>query len=169
LTIVSTLGDGTVMSPDGQTSAPSLVDSLESYLADIPKPGRPDALHQVFYGFYTRVAIIDRTIFELAAWAKSDAGTLSDGTGPLAEALRDNSLAVGQELFASRMRAMSAMGYVSKRMISLLNGAPPPPFTLTHAIAFDQNRGEMRTYDLSTPGEHPELPYDPLTYDPHEP
>ena len=86
-----------------------------------------------------------------------------------AEALRDNSLAVGQELFASRMRAMSAMGYVSKRMISLLNGAPPPPFTLTHAIAFDQNRGEMRTYDLSTPGEHPELPYDPLTYDPHEP
>jgi hypothetical protein len=50
LTIGSTLGDGTVMSPEGQTSASSLVDSLESYLADIPKPGRPDALHQVFYG-----------------------------------------------------------------------------------------------------------------------
>jgi hypothetical protein len=169
LTIGSTLGDGCLMSPDGHANAPSLVDSLETYLAGIPKPGRPDALHQVFYGFYTRVAIIDRTIFELAAWAKSDAGTLSDGAGPLAEALRDNSLAVGQELFASRMRAMSAMGYISKRMISLLNGAPPPPFTLTHAIAFDQNLGEMRTYDLSTPAEHPELPYDPLTYDPHEP
>ncbi len=157
------------MSTGGQASAPSLVDSLENYLAEIPKSGRPDALHQVFYGFYTRVAIIDRTVFELAAWAKTDAGTLSDGTGPLAEALRDNSLAVGQELFASRMRAMSAMGYVSKRLISLLNGAPAPAFTLTHAIAFDQSRGEMRTYDLSNPGEHPELPYDPLTYDPHEP
>ncbi len=157
------------MSPDGPASGPSLVDSLENYLKEIPKTGRPDALHQVFYGFYTRVAIIDRTIYELAAWAKTDAGTLSEGTGPLAEALRDNSLAVGQELFASRMRAMSAMGYVSKRTISLLNGAPAPPFTLTHAIAFDQQRGEMRTYDLSTPGEHPELPYDPLTYDPHGP
>jgi len=96
-------------------------------------------------------------------------GTGPQVVGPLAEALRDNSLAVGQELFASRMRAMSAMGYVAKRMISLLNGAPAPPFTLTHAIAFDHHRGEMRTCDLSTPGEHPELPYDPLTYDPHKP
>jgi hypothetical protein len=157
------------MSPDANASAPSLVDSLETYLAGIPKPGRPDALHQVFYGFYTRVAIIDRTIFELAAWAKSEAGSLTDGAEPLAEALRDNSLAVGQELFASRMRAMSAMGYISKRMISVLNGAPAPPFTLTHAIAFDQDLGEMRTYDLSKPAEHPELPYDPLNYDPHEP
>jgi hypothetical protein len=169
LTIVSTVGDGAVMSPDQQPSAPSLADSLESYLKEVPKTGRPDALHQVFYGFYTRVAIIDRTIYELAAWAKTDAGTLSEGTGPLVEALRDNSLAVGQELFASRMRAMSAMGYVSKRMISLLHAAPAPPFTLTHAIAFDQHRGEMRTYNLSTPGEHPELPYDPLSYNPHEP
>ena len=157
------------MSADQQAGVPSLVDSLESYLAEIPRPGRPDALHQVFYGFYTRVAIIDRTIYELADWAKSEAGTLSDDTGPLAEALRDNSLAVGQELFASRMRAMSAMGYIAKRLVSALNGAPPPPFTLTHAIAFDQNRGEMCSYDLSTPGEHPELPYDPLSYDPHEP
>jgi hypothetical protein len=157
------------MSADQPAGAPSLVDSLESYLTEIPRPGRPDALHQVFYGFYTRVAIIDRTVYELAGWAKSEAGTLSDGTGPLAEALRDNSLAVGQELFASRIRAMSAMGYIAKRLVSLLNGAPPPPFTLTHAIAFDQTRGEMRSYDLSTPGEHPELPYDPLTYDPHEP
>ncbi len=158
LTVKSPLGDGTVMSSDGQTSAPSLKDSLESYLADIPKPGRPDALHQVFYGFYTRVAITDRTIFELAAWAKSDAGTLSDGTGPLAEALRDNPLAGGQELFASRMRAMSAMGYVSKRSISLLNGAPAPASTLTHAIAFDQRCGEMRSYTSQCPASTPSFP-----------
>jgi hypothetical protein len=157
------------MPPETQTSPPSLVDNLESYLTGVPKPERPDALHQVFYGFYTRIAIIDRTIFELAAWAKSDIGTLSEDIGPLAEALRDSSLAVGQELFASRMQAMSAMSYISKRLSSLLNGAPPRAFTLTHAIAFDQNLGKMRSYDLSTPGVHPELPYDPLTYDPREP
>jgi len=157
------------MPTEDQTAAPSLVDSLETYLAEIPKPQRPDALHQVFYGFYTRVAIIDRTTYDLAAWAKDEAVTLPDVPPALTEALRDNSLFVGQELFASRMRAMSAMGYVAKRLISLLNGAPPPAFTLTHALAFDQNRGQMRTYDLSEPGEHPELPYDPLTYDPYEP
>jgi hypothetical protein len=150
------------------TAAPSLVDSLETYLADIPAKKRADALHTVFYGFYARVAIIDRTTCELAAWAKDEAAKLPDVPGPLAEALRDNSLFVGQELFAGRMRAMSAMGYISKRLISLLNGAPPTePFTLTHAVAFDQSRGKMRVYDLSTPGEHPELPYDPLTYDPN--
>jgi hypothetical protein len=67
------------------------------------------------------------------------------------------------------MRAMSAMGYIAKRLTSLLNGAPPTrPYTLTHAVAFDQERGEMRSYDLSAPGEHPELPYDPTEYDPHE-
>jgi hypothetical protein len=158
------------MSTQQPTAAPSLIDSLESYLAEIPKSERPDALHQVFYGFYTRVAIIDRTTYELAEWAKHEAARLPEVPAPLTEALRDNSLFVGQELFASRMRAMSAMGYISKRLISVLNGAPPPaPFTLTHAIAFDQNAGEMRTYDLSEPGEHPELPYDPLTYNPHEP
>jgi hypothetical protein len=158
------------MATEDQTGAPSLVDSLETYLADIPKKERADALHQVFYGFYTRVAIIDRTTYELAAWAKDEAVTLPDLPGRLTEALRDSSLFVGQELFASRIRAMSAMGYISKRLISLLNGAPPlAPFTLTHAIAFDQNRGQMRAYDLSKTGEHPDLPYDPLTYDPHEP
>ena len=47
-------GDG----PQG--GIPSLVDSLEEYLKDIPKSKRADALHQVFYGFYTRVAVIDR-------------------------------------------------------------------------------------------------------------
>jgi hypothetical protein len=164
------LGDGLTMPTEDQAGAPSLVDSLETYLAGLPRKERADALHQVFYGFYTRVAIIDRTTYELAAWAKDEAAMLNDVPGPLTEALRDNSLFVGQELFASRMRAMSAMGYISKRLISLLNGAPPPaPFTLTHAIAFDQNGGQMRAYDLSEPGEHPELPYDPLTYDPNEP
>ncbi len=149
---------------------PSLVDSLEEYLADIPKRKRPDALHQVFYGFYTRVAVIDRTTAELAEWARTEAQELADVPEPLAEALRDNSLFVGQELFASRMRAMSAMGYIAKRMRSALNGAAPTePYTLTHAIAFDPASGELRSYDLSQPGEHAELPYDPLSYDPREP
>ena len=152
-----------------QGGNPSLVDSLEAYLADIPKSKRADALHQVFYGFYTRVAIIDRTTSELAEWARTEAHELADVPEPLAEALRDNSLFVGQELFASRMRAMSAMGYIAKRMRSALNGAEPTtPYTLTHAIAFDHDSGELRSYDLSETGAHPELPYDPLRYDPSE-
>lgn len=152
-----------------ETGAPSLVDSLEEYLVAIPRAERPDALHQVFYGFYTRVAVIDRTTYELARWARLEVPAIGDVPASLTEALRDNSLLVGQELFTSRMRAMSAMGYIAKRLTSLLNGAPPTrPYTLTHAVAFDQERGEMRSYDLATPGEHPELPYDPTEYDPHE-
>jgi hypothetical protein len=153
-----------------QGGNPSLVDSLEEYLKDIPKNKRADALHQVFYGFYTRVAVIDRATAELADWAKTEAQELADVPEPLAEALRDNSLFVGQELFASRMRAMSAMGYIAKRMRSTLNGAEPTsPYTLSRAVAFDQEAGRLRSYDLSEPGEHPELPYDPLEYDPREP
>ncbi|MDX6728911.1 MAG: hypothetical protein QOK49_3716 [Baekduia sp.] len=154
--------------PDGTAAAvPSLVDSLATYLEGLPEAERADALHQVFYGFYTRVAIIDRTTYELAARAKEDAGALEDLPPAQAEALRDNALFVGQELFASRVRAMSAMGYVSSRLAELLGGASPArPFTLTRAVAFDQATGRMRTYDLSVPGEHPELPYDPLAYDP---
>lgn len=158
------------MSPDHQatTAAPSLVDSLKAYIDDIPEDEQADALHQVFYGFYTRVAIIDRSTYELASWAKDEAGTLEDVPASLAEALRDNALFVGQELFASRVRAMSAMGYVSSRLAELLDGAEPArPFTLTRAVAFDQAQGRMRTYDLSDPGEHPDLPCDPLAYDPH--
>jgi hypothetical protein len=152
--------------PRTSDAAPSLVDSLEEYLRELPREARADALHGVFYGFYTRVAVIDRTTHELAAWAREEATEVAGASGTLAEALRDNALFVGQELFASRMRAMSAMGYIAKRLVSLLNGAPPPdPFTLTHAIAFDQEAGELRSYDLSRPGEHPDLPYDPLTYD----
>ena len=148
---------------------PSLPESLEEYLKGVPREARADALHQVFYGFYTRVAVIDRTTYELAQWAKSDVVEVAGRSGVLAEALRDNALFVGQDLFAGRMRAMSAMGYIAKRLRSALNGAPPSrPFTLQHALAFDQETGELRRYDLSRPGEHPELPYDPLTYDPGE-
>jgi hypothetical protein len=155
------------MSPaaNAPESAPSLVDSLEEYLRGVPREERADALHQVFYGFYTRVAVIDRTTYELAAWAKHEAAEVAGTTGTLAEALRDNALFVGQELFAGRMRAMSAMGYIAKRLVSLLNGAPSPTFTLTHAIGFDQDAGRLRRYDLATPGEHPDLPYDPLSYE----
>ncbi len=105
------------MTPDDQATAavPSLVDSLKAYVDDLPEDEQADALHQVFYGFYTRVAIIDRSTYELAAWARDEAGTLEDVPGSLAEALRDNALFVGQELFASRVRAMSAMGYISSR------------------------------------------------------
>jgi hypothetical protein len=157
-------GDG----PQG--AIPSLVDSLEEYLKDVPKSQRADALHQVFYGFYTRVAVIDRATSELAEWARTEAQELADVPEPLADALRDNSLFVGQELFASRMRAMSAMGYIAKRLRSTLNGAEPTrPYTLTRAVAFDQESGRLRSYDLSETGEHPELPYDPLSYDPREP
>jgi hypothetical protein len=154
--------------PQRAAAAPSLVDSLKAYVDGIPAADQADALHQVFFGFYTRVAIIDRSTYELATWAKEEAGTLEDLPDPLAEALRDNALFVGQELFASRVRAMSAMGYVASRLAEVLDGAEPPrPFTLTRAVAFDQEQGRLRTYDLSRPGEHPDLPYDPVAYDPH--
>jgi len=158
------------MSPDDRATpaVPSLVESLKAYIDEIPEHERADALHQVFYGFYTRVAIIDRSTHELAAWATDEAGLLEDVPDSLAEALRDNALFVGQELFASRVRTMSAMGYVSSCLTELLDGAEPAaPFTLTRAVAFDQTEGRMRTYDLSDPGAPPDLPYDPLAYDPH--
>ena len=158
------------MSPDDHAAAaaPSLVDSLKTYIDDIPEDERADALHGVFYGFYTRVAIIDRTTHELAAWAKNEAGQLANVPEPLKEALRDNALFVGQELFASRVRTMRAMGYVSQRLAELLDGGSPPArgFTLQRAIAFDQKQGRMRSYRLSHPGEHPDLPYDAAAYDP---
>ncbi|HMJ32550.1 MAG TPA: hypothetical protein VK501_01435 [Baekduia sp.] len=153
----------------GQQGLPSLVDSLKAYVDELPAGDRADALHQVFYGFYTRVAIIDRSTHELAAHAKEDAGALPDVPGVLAEALRDNALFVGQELFAGRVRTMRAMGYISSRLAAELDGGEPPrPFTLTHAVAFDQAEGRLRTYDLSRPGEHPDLPYDARAYDPHD-
>ncbi|MCW2983683.1 MAG: hypothetical protein JWR63_1253 [Conexibacter sp.] len=153
--------------PPPTAAVPSLVDSLKAYIDELPAGERADALHGVFYGFYTRVAIIDRTTYELAARAKEDAEQLPDLPQPLAAAMRDNALFVGQELFASRVRAMSAMGYVATQLAELVAGADPAPaFTLTRAAAFDQTAGRMRVYDLARPGEHPDLPYDPLTYDP---
>ncbi len=149
-------------------AAPSLVDSLQAYIDDLPPEERADALHQVFYGFYTRVALIDRTTHELAAWAKDEAGELANVPASLTEALRDNALFVGQELFASRVRAMGAMGHVAARLADELDGADPTrPFTLKRAVAFDQVQGRIRSYKLSEPGEHPDLPYDPVAYDPN--
>lgn len=144
---------------------PSLVDSLTAYIDDLPETERADALHTVFYGFYTRVAIIDRTTHELAAAAKDEASQLQDLAPPLAEALRDNALFVGQELFASRVRTMAAMSYISTRLAEQLDGATAD-FTLTHAVAFDPDAATLRTYDLSEPGAHPDLPYDATAYDP---
>src|SRR4051794_38005359 len=95
--------------PSATAAVPSLVDSLKTYLEGLPEDEHADALHQVFYGFYARVAILDRTIAELAGWAKTDAGTLEGVPGPLREALGDGALLVGQELFASRMQTMRAM------------------------------------------------------------
>ena len=98
------------MSPDDQATpaVPSLVESLKAYIDEIPEHEQADALHQVFYGFYTRVAIIDRSTHELAAWATNEAGTLEDVPDSLAEALRDNALFVGQELFAAENLALVA-------------------------------------------------------------
>ena len=155
--------------PDDPTAeaVPSLIDSLHAYIDELPPSERADALHQVFYGFYTRVAIIDRTTHELAAWANDEAGELANVPAPLTEALRDNALFVGQELFASRVRTMSAMGYVAGRLAEELDGNGRPRFRLKRAMAFDAVQGRIRSYKLSEPGEHPDLPYDPVNYDPH--
>jgi hypothetical protein len=153
---------------DDGAGIPPLTESLDAYLADVPESEHADALHQVFYGFYTRIAIIDRTTYELAEWAKSYAAKSPDAPPPLAEALRDNALYVGQEIFASRMRAMGALAYISRRLAEVAKRHPPTgPYTLTSAVAFDQDTGRMRTYSLAEPGAHPDLPYDPLGYDPN--
>ena len=150
--------------PDGY---PSLVDSLSEYVDGLPADRRADALHEVFYGFYTRVAIIDRATHDLAVAAKEEAATLKQIPATLREAVRDNAVFVGQELFASRVRTMRAMAYVSRQLSELLEGGPPQrPFKLRRAVAFDAETGRLRTYELSEPGGHPDLPYDPLNYDP---
>jgi hypothetical protein len=146
---------------------PSLVDTLAEYIDALPEAEQPDALHQVFYGFYSRVAIIDRATHDLARTAQTDGPDLQTLAPSLIEALRDNALFVGQELFASRVRTMAAMGYVSQRLAAALRGeAPPTPYTFTHAVAFDMATGALRAYALDTPGEHPDLPYDAAAYDP---
>ncbi len=149
------------------TQPTTLAESLKEYTEAVPESARPDALHQLFYGFYSRIAIIDRTTHELARWAKHDITDI-DGAGPvLAEAMRDNALHVGRDLFASRMRTMSAMKAVSEQLSALCSADDHPPFTLRRAVAFDEDAGELRSYDLATPGEHADLPYDPFSYDPN--
>ena len=144
----------------------TLAESLEQYEASVPEDERLDALHRLFYGFYGRVAIIDRTTHELARWARDDLAFIDNLTATQGEALRDNALHVGQDLFGARMRAMTAMRLVSARMAQLREPGSNPAFTERWALAFDEASGQIRTYDLAQPGEHPDLPYDPFSYDP---
>jgi hypothetical protein len=65
------------------------------------------------------------------------------------------------------MRAMSAMRLVSTELAALAPPGERPAFVLQRAVAFDEESGAVRAYDLSTPGEHPDLPYDPFNYDPN--
>jgi len=148
--------------PEPQT----LAESLEQYEDAVPEEERLDALHRLFYGFYGRVAIIDRTTHELARWARDDLAFIDNLTAPMAEAVRDNALHVGQDLFGARMRAMSALKLVSARMAELREPGTNPAFTQRWALAFDEESGQIRAYDLARLGEHPDLPYDPFSYDP---
>jgi hypothetical protein len=153
--------------PREETEPVTLHDSIKAYAEAVPEAERLDALHQLFYGFYSRIAIVDRTTYELARWAKDDIAKIDDVPPVVAEALRDNALHVGRDLFAARMRAMSAMRLVSTELATLSSPGDNPPFTLQRAVAFDEESGALRTYDLSTPGGHPDLPYDAFNYDPN--
>ncbi|MDO9406876.1 hypothetical protein [Patulibacter sp.] len=147
---------------------PTLESSLRSFAQGLAAADRPDALHQLFYGFYSRVAVVDRSTHELARWVSEEITGIDDLPPTLAEALRDNALHVGRELFATRIQTMTAMGYVS-RQLGELRGAIPADqqYTLDRAVAFDGESGELRTYALDAPGGHPDLPYDPFAYDPN--
>jgi hypothetical protein len=144
----------------------TLAESLQDYAQSVPERDRLDALHQLFYGFYSRIAIIDRTTHELARWAKDDLGAIPNVTPGLAEAMRDNALHVGRDLFSARMQTMAAMKLVSAQLAALREPGTNPSFTQRYAVAFDEPSGEVRSYDLAKPGEHPDLPYDPFAYDP---
>jgi hypothetical protein len=146
--------------------AQTLAESLREYTESVPEADRLDALHQLFYGFYSRIAIVDRTTHELARWAKEDLGEIEGVPPVMAEALRDNALHVGRDLFAARMQTMAAMRLVSERLAELRPPGSNPAFTTRYAVAFDEAAGRIRTYDLASPGEHPDLPYDPFAYDP---
>ena len=145
----------------------TLHDSIRAYAEAVPEEERLDALQQLFYGFYSRIAIIDRTTYELARWAKEEIAQIDDVPPMVAEAMRDNALHLGRDVFASRMRAMSAMRLVSNELATLGSADDHPPFELQRAVAFDEESGAVRAYDLNTPGEHPDLPYDPFNYNPN--
>jgi hypothetical protein len=146
--------------------AQTLAESLKDYTEAVPESERLDALHQLFYGFYSRIAIIDRSTHELARWAKEDIGDVQNLSPAMTEALRDNALHVGRDLFGARMRAMAALRMVSAQLAELREPGSNPAFTQRWAVAFDEDSGEIRSYDLAKPGEHPDLPYDPFAYDP---
>jgi hypothetical protein len=148
---------------------PTLESSLRSFAQGLPAKDRPDALHQLFYGFYARVAIVDRSTHELARWAREEIAAVEDLPPTLAEALRDNALHVGRELFATRIGTMTAMGLVSRQLAALRAAIPADQeYTLDRAVAFDAERGALRTYPLDAPDGHPDLPYDPFAYDPSD-
>lgn len=149
-----------------QTDPRTLTESLRDYAEAVPESERPDALHQLFYGFYSRIAIVDRTTYELARWAKDELAEIPGVPPSLAEAMRDNALHVGRELFATRMRTMAAMRQVSSQLAELREPGTNPAFTQRWAVAFDEESGAIRAYDLAQPGEHQDLPYDPFAYDP---
>ncbi len=144
----------------------TLAESLRDYTESVPETERLNALHQLFYGFYSRIAIVDRTTHELARWAKDDLGAIPDVSPGLAEAMRDNALHVGRDLFSARMQTMAAMKLVSAQLAELREPGSNPAFTQRFAVAFDEESATIRSYDLARPGEHPDLPYDPFAYDP---
>jgi hypothetical protein len=144
----------------------TLAESLREYAESVPEKDRLDALHQLFYGFYSRIAIVDRTTHELARWAKEDLAAIPHLTAPMGEALRDNALHVGRDLFSARMQTMAALRLVSAQLAELRAPGSNPAFTQRYAVAFDEASGTIRSYDLARPGEHPDLPYDPFAYDP---
>ena len=142
------------------TQPTTLADSIKAYAEAVPEGERVDALHQLFYGFYSRIAILTARP-GAARWAKEDIEQIEDVAPVVTEALRDNALHVGRDLFATRMRTMSAMRLVSTQLAELTSPDDHPPFALQRAVAFDEPYGALRTYDLATPGEHPDPPYDP--------
>jgi hypothetical protein len=144
----------------------TLAESLTEYTQSVPEKDRLDALHQLFYGFYSRIAIVDRTTYELARWAKDEIGAIPNVSPGLAEAMRDNALHVGRDLFSARMQTMAAMKLVSAQLAALREPGTNPAFTQRYAVAFDEASGTVRSYDLAAAGEHPDLPYDPFAYDP---
>src|SRR5882757_3602096 len=94
----------------------TLAESLKDYTESVPESERLNALQQLFYGFYSRIAIVDRTTHELARWAKDDLGDIPNLSPAMAEAMRDNALHVGRDLFAARMRTMAALRLVSAQL-----------------------------------------------------
>src|SRR3954453_4529570 len=116
----------------------TLAESLQQYEAAVPEDERLDALHRLFYGFYGRVAILDRTTYELARWARDDLAVIDNLTAPMAEELRDNARHVGQDLFGARTRAMSTLRLVPARMADLGEPGSNPAFTHRWALAFDE-------------------------------